>query len=109
MSVQAARLAMPNAEQSSFTLDQLKALTRPCVYLFVKADEILYCGSSNRGALRFAGTDHAQSDVRELADEILVFWFKKEWHARNAEQSIIRKFKPRFNGRGRAWRMTNRV
>lgn len=81
-----------------FTLAQLAALTRPCVYLFVRGHELLYAGSSVDGLLRFASSTHHQSEARSQSDRVAVLWFDDGDAARAAEAQIIRHFNPPFNG-----------
>jgi hypothetical protein len=90
--------AVAAAEPQTFTHADLKAITRPCVYIFMKSGVPLYIGSSTDGVLRFASSTHHKKVLRKAADDIRVLWFKKAWEAKDAEEELIKSLKPPFNG-----------
>jgi excinuclease UvrABC nuclease subunit len=87
----------------SFTPEQLRALTRPCVYTFVKDGKPLYIGSSAVGLTRVASPTHHKRDIREHADEIVLEWCDNPWQARAFEEQRIKEHRPPFNGNRRAF------
>jgi excinuclease UvrABC nuclease subunit len=95
------RLVVAAAENQTFTNAELRALTRPCVYLFMKAGVPLYIGSSANGLVRVANRTHHKLDVRLAANEVRVLWFRTARQARCAERELIKSLNPAFNGKSK--------
>jgi hypothetical protein len=92
-------LAEVNGLPESFSNAQLKAMMRPCVYLFLKDGSALYIGSSTNGLMRFGAPTHHHADVREQADEVRVIWLKEKVDPALLEAYLIRRLNPPYNGR----------
>jgi excinuclease UvrABC nuclease subunit len=86
------KLARTKVKVTNFTQEDLAALTRPCVYLFVKAGRVLYVGSSKNGIVRFGSGDHHKRFIRAQCDKIRVLWQDSEAEARRVEGQMIRKY-----------------
>ena len=87
--------AVKCASQQIFTAEEIQALTRPCVYLFLRGDEVLYVGRSYRGILRpFSPTHHRQP---LKPDRVKILWFSGHWQADRVEQILISTLRPVAN------------
>jgi hypothetical protein len=95
---------------SSFTPVEVAKLTRPCVYIFVKGEDVLYVGKSENGFMRFGNPlHHVRHDVwwsarkdwhlqqRASDATVLVFWFSQKSAIVEAEARAIWMLKPQFN------------
>ena len=97
----AALLRNPN---QVLTNEQVRQLQRPLVYVFMKAGEVLYVGSSQNGIGRVVDPHHHRSNVRGDADEVRLFYFPTIGDTLQAEAKFIRELQPLHNvnsgGRG---------
>ena len=95
------RREVVQAETQSFSNESLNAITRPCVYIFVKDGRALYVGSSVNGIIRFGDPSHNNAKVRAIADEVQVLWFDNVANARRIESYLIRELKSPLNRENR--------
>jgi predicted DNA-binding transcriptional regulator AlpA len=84
-----------------FTSTEVAQMVRPCVYFFLRGEEILYIGQSCIGVMRAFDPHHHKRGRRSLKpDRILCIWFKSHAAAQNLEQELIAKLQPRGNAIG---------
>ena len=87
---------MNTALSTTFTKGNLNELTRPCVYAFMRGDEIRYIGVSISGFFRFGSDAHHAREQADF-DRVKVFWFDDYGDAKRAESIAIYQLKPPIN------------
>lgn len=78
----------------------LARLRMPCVYAWIRADAVLYMGSSAGGAARGLDPFHHVIDATEPiqpADELRIIPCTTEREARALEQDLIQQLNPQLN------------
>jgi hypothetical protein len=77
---------------------QVRALRRPCVYIWLRDAEVLYVGKGSSGAVRPLGKDHhrLRDDAILDTDKLLVFACAEGTEAL-IEQQLIASLHPRLN------------
>lgn len=74
---------------------------KPCVYLFLKGEQVVYVGSSECGLFRVFGKlsnrELNRSTAVKSADRVKVLWFDTIFEARRIETEIICKLNPLGN------------
>lgn len=83
-----------------FAGQELKRLSKPCVYLFIKNDLALYVGMSKNGLARPFSVGHgAAKRCMDDCDELLVYYCHSVEAAVECETILIDLFKPKYNKR----------
>ena len=83
-------------------------MLKPCVYLFLRGDEVLYIGMSKNGVQRTAQVNHDHAKARAEATRVLLYPCKSSQAAERLERVLIRGLCPTSNvtasARGNCWR-----
>lgn len=84
----------------SLTGEWLNDARRACVYVWRRADEVLYVGCATKGLARVLGPHHklTRNAIRK-GDAIDVYRCQNPAAAVRLEQDLIRALKPSLNGR----------
>ena len=85
-----------------FSQADIEHLSSPCVYAFLRGDEVLYVGKGVNGIERPISTGHHKANVRKEADRILIYFFKSRKAAEDAETTLIEHFSPKYNDKKKA-------
>ena len=75
----------------------IEQLISPCVYFFLRGDEILYIGRGLEGLQRPVSPNHHRRNAREEADRVLIYFFQSREAAIDAETTLIEHFSPKYN------------
>lgn len=91
-----------NLEQGLvFSGEELRSLLRPCVYIMLKNNEVLYVGVSNCGMSRVTAKIHKQANkARQECDTLKIQPMKSIAAARELESMLINKLGPKYNAKG---------
>lgn len=82
----------------SFTGEDFRNLTLPCVYLFLDSeDKALYIGMSGSGITRPTQKNHRQPTARLQAHRILIYPCNSTKEAKHLETLLIKSFMPSLN------------
>jgi excinuclease UvrABC nuclease subunit len=91
---------------TAYTIEEMKALVRPCVYAFFRNGKVMYIGKSCNGILRPLSPKHHVRDGKRNRkykinglDTVVIFWFDKNVDAYDIEQHLISLLRPPHNGR----------
>jgi hypothetical protein len=75
----------------------MRRLRFPCVYVFIRAGEVVYVGSSVNGFARVMASHHPMVTNANDSDQIAFWVIGSEAEARETEIKMIKALKPRFN------------
>lgn len=76
------------------TISPVAMYIKPCVYAWVRNNEVLYIGASKKGICR--PLNHNIVKLK-IDDQLLVWVFKTEKDAFDSETKLIKEIKPKYN------------
>jgi len=85
--------------QVRFNKDQIRVFTSPCVYIFLRGNDVLYVGMSKLGIQRVftqKGNVSCENLFRD-ADDLIIITTDTEKEARQAEKYLIVQLLPHYN------------
>ncbi len=80
------------------SFDDVQQSRRPCVYAWIRGDEVLYVGKGESGLERPISSTHHRTSHMEPGDRLLVWTTASRSLALITEAKLISGIKPRFNG-----------
>jgi hypothetical protein len=84
---------------------ELLRMRRPCVYFWIRGEELLYVGKGSSGIERPLGRGHHRLRDMKSTDFLLVYQCSEGTEVA-IEQTLIATLKPRFNGLQNRYRRT---
>lgn len=79
----------------ALSIEDVRNLMRPCVYLFWLGSVVQYVGMSRNGIIRPLSPDHPSAGF--ASDKLEILWQPDEETARMVEGQLIWKYSPQFN------------
>jgi excinuclease UvrABC nuclease subunit len=83
---------------TTFTAEQVREMTSPGVYQFIKNGQVLYVGMATHGFDRVLSASHHQRAAREVSDTVTFQPCESVALARALEKVMIQEKTPLLNG-----------